>query len=472
MTSNEIPTLRNDFEPFEQQRLFYSSTARFRVAVSGARGGKTIIGAAALLDAIWERALLNLNNPMLRRSPLVHAWVVAPIWSLLGEPFRCILDQLGGPQGPLVEWYSESKRVLRLKGGILIEGKSAEHPDRLVSVGLDVLWIDELARVKRDAWLGQLRQRLTDKQGRFIGTTTPLGRNWAYDIWKMGQPGDQKVDNYESFSWTTKDNPINDPKDIENARATLPDSYFRREYEASFDSFSGLIYDMFRRDTHVLDERQLRQRMGLGADQPLRDGFRRVIGGMDFGFIAPGCLLTLGEITPGQLAVVDEVYATEKIFYEPREDDSWCKLAEERSKRFNIDHIRCDSAEPDKISDLKRSGVTARIAKKDVLWGIRKVSEALNVVRGVPGLVVLDSCTNLIREIEAYAREPERGAIDSFNDDPASGQSDHALDALRYAVVELNRNVDLSDPPPQAPPAPTDVFSRPTAQHDDGTGWD
>jgi hypothetical protein len=57
------------------------------------------------------------------------------------------------------------------------------------------------------------------------------------------------------------------------------------------------------------------------------------------------------------------------------------------------------------------------------------------VERGPPGLVVFDTCVDLIREVENYVRPDARGGKDG-TEKPVK-RDDHLLDALRYMVTGL-----------------------------------
>jgi hypothetical protein len=63
----------------------------------------------------------------------------------------------------------------------------------------------------------------------FIGT--PKGRNWFYDLYNLGQ--EETDEDWKSWHFTTKDNPLIDPSEIESAKKTLSSFAFKQEYMAS-----------------------------------------------------------------------------------------------------------------------------------------------------------------------------------------------------------------------------------------------
>ena len=147
----------------------HASGARFCAMAAGTRGGKSISAGAEFSRRIFiDEANGNGRKAAgagKDRRARLHYWVVSPTVALLKEPKRYLMEMLSSdlferPKAPI-----NSEGQLWLKGDILIEFKSADNPLGLVSVGLDGLWIDEAARVKQEAWVGNLRGRLTDHHG-------------------------------------------------------------------------------------------------------------------------------------------------------------------------------------------------------------------------------------------------------------------------------------------------------------------
>jgi phage terminase large subunit len=86
------------------------------------------------------------------------------------------------------------------------------------------------------------------------------------------------------------------------------------------------------------------------------------------------------------------------------------------------DDIICDSARPDIIEDLRRSGYKVNMAIKNVLEGIDSVKSI--------GLYVDKYSLNLIKEISSYKWKTNG---DIVLNEPVKLWDD-AADALRYAV--------------------------------------
>ena len=95
------------------------------------------------------------------------------------------------------------------------------------------------------------------------------------------------------------------------------------------------------------------------------------------------------------------------------------------------DHDAQDNAE------IKEYGIFTKEAKKDVSVGIQKVAERLVVQKdGRPRLFIFNNCSNLISEIGKYRwQESKEGR--PVKEEPLK-IDDHACDALRYMIMELD----------------------------------
>jgi len=127
--------------------------------------------------------------------------------------------------------------------GAKIYVRGADRPDTLRGVSLTYAVLDEVADIKPEAWEQVIRASLSDKKGRAIFIGTPKGRNWYYDLFKMGQ---EEIDpDWKSWHFTTQYNPLIDPTESESAKKTLSSFAFKQEYLASFDNAGS---DVFKQD--------------------------------------------------------------------------------------------------------------------------------------------------------------------------------------------------------------------------------
>jgi hypothetical protein len=128
---------------------------------------------------------------------------------------------------------------ITLVNDIRIYIRGADRPDTLRGVSLTFVVLDEYADMKPQVWEQIIRAALSDKKGRALFIGTPKGRNHFYDIFKLGESDDEE---YKSWSFTTADNELIDPKEIEAAHRTLSTFAFKQEYLASFDTIGADVF--------------------------------------------------------------------------------------------------------------------------------------------------------------------------------------------------------------------------------------
>lgn len=428
---------------------YFRDRRRYVLACAGRRGAKTYSAAKKFWSRIWEDdwprargvpyepgAAKRGTSLWWDRRPRLHYWVMAETHALLDEPKRYLLQFLP-PE--LLEHADNSKGRWWLRGDILVEFKSGHTPENVVGSGLDGLWIEEGARLRDDAWNGFIMPLLADKNGWLEVTTTPLGQDWTYrDLYLQALKG---VDGYGFHTWRSLDN-IRAPHVIEaaaRAKETLPDEYYRREWEASYFAFIGQIYKEFG-EQHIIDE------------LPANVRLVRRVGGQDWGFGAPGAALVAG-ITPGErptFYLLDETYSDEELA-----EDFWAPRAKEFNAKYKFNEWVADPAEPDQLERFRRAGI--RVYRhsnytrglydeheRDVRSGIRttRILFKQNRIK-----ILRRRCPNLIEELKSYRWARRQGGTSSgaegptagLRERPESGQKDHAATVLRYIVSWTTR---------------------------------
>ena len=207
-----------------QQTVFGDAT-RFKVIVAGRRCGKSRLSAVSLLV---EGLKCPAGSAVLYVAP-TQGQARQIIWDLLLDLGREVI------QGTHV-----NNMDITLINGAKIYVRGADRPDTLRGVSLTFAVLDEVADIKPDTWEKVLRAALSDKRGKALFIGTPKGRNWFFDLYNLGQNGEDEE--WKSWHFTTKDNPLIDPKEIEAAKKTLSTFSFKQEYEASFDNAGAGIF--------------------------------------------------------------------------------------------------------------------------------------------------------------------------------------------------------------------------------------
>lgn len=205
--------------------------------VAGRRFGKT------------KAAVNELIRAAIRKAGSLNWWV-APTFSITRKGWRELFAFL---PDELIANVSRTEVMVELINGSSIWFKSADNPDSLLSEGLDFVVVDEAARVSEEAWGRALRPALSDRLGGAAFTTTPAGKNWLYRLWLRGQ--DSLDTEVASWRFATSANPYIPAGEIEAARKSMVERYFRQEYLAAFEDDVGAVFPQARRQaTGALEE--------------------------------------------------------------------------------------------------------------------------------------------------------------------------------------------------------------------------
>ncbi len=214
-----------NFQLLKWQQEVFKDPHRFKVVAAGRRCGKSRLSAVTLL-------IEALNCP--EGSSVMY---VAPT---LGQARSIIWDLLHDLGRPVIKSSHVNNLEITLINGRKILVRGADNPDSLRGVSLVYLVMDEVAFIKDEVWQKILRASLSDKKGRALFISTPSGRNWFYDIFKLGQEGTDEE--WKSWHFTTADNETIDPKEIEAAKRSLSSFAFKQEYLSSFDTAGADVF--------------------------------------------------------------------------------------------------------------------------------------------------------------------------------------------------------------------------------------
>jgi len=213
-----------DVQLHPAQLEIFNSTARFKVVSAGRRFGKSRLAAWILII----KALQSDSKDVFYIGPTFQQ-AKDIMWNMLKE-------LLHGTN--LIETTHENTATMKLVNGRRISLKGSDRPDTLRGVGLAYVVLDEYASMKVEVWEQIIRPTLSDVKGGALFIGTPAGKNHFYDLYLEAE----KDEDWEAFQYTSIDNPLIDPKEVEVARRTMSTQAFRQEFEASFVSFTGGIF--------------------------------------------------------------------------------------------------------------------------------------------------------------------------------------------------------------------------------------
>lgn len=228
------------YVPHPAQKPFHDSPARFKLLSCGARFGKDRASIMEYIDKFSKMLSEDRGPDMI---PAVHGWIVAPSFPLARQSWRELKAFF--PRQWIVNIWEADKMIETVNDGI-IEIRSADDPNALVSVGIDIVLITEAARISKldEVWANIETRLLSPGRGPGgqggIGliNSTPRGRTYYYNMFKWGQKDDPDYDpDWESWRYTSFDNPYLSSKDVkylERMRNRYPDRIYRQEVLAEF----------------------------------------------------------------------------------------------------------------------------------------------------------------------------------------------------------------------------------------------
>ena len=206
------------------QQTVWNDDTRFKVVAAGRRTGKSRLAA-------W---MLNVEALQADRG---HVWYVAPTQGQARDIMWQTLLELGHS---VIESSHVNNMQIKLVNGAMISLKGADRPETMRGVSLKFVVLDEYADMKPSVFEQILRPALADLKGKALFIGTPMGRNHFWELYSYGEEGKDKE--YKSWHFTSFDNPLLDPAEIEAAKKSMSSFAFRTEFMASFEAASGGIF--------------------------------------------------------------------------------------------------------------------------------------------------------------------------------------------------------------------------------------
>lgn len=347
----------------------YRQGYRIIVNQGGTRSGKTFSLTQLLIALAYDEkisiSVCSVAFPHLRKGAMRDWRKIMEDYNLYNSASHMKTENLYTyPSGSYVEFFSVDN-ALKVRGP-----------------GRDVLFINEANIIQYDTFRQLL---LRTKKAIFIDYNPADEFHWLYDK-VLTRP-----DCYFIKS-TYKDNPFLPPeqvKEIESYRDLDP-NFWRIYGEGERGHSEGVIY------THW--NTYFEQVTG------------HVVYGIDFGFNNPSAIVKTTE-KDGNIYVEEVLYQTHLT------NQDLIQVIKEKLPRNAI--IHADSAEPDRIEEIRRAGYSnIRPADKNVKTGIDFLKSRK--------LFVHANSANILKEIKSYKYK------DSAKDEPLK-LNDHAMDAMRYA---------------------------------------
>lgn len=317
-----------------------------------------------------------------------------------------------------VERDNSKDRIIELANHSTIRMGSISQVDSCVGRSYDLIIFDEAALTDEgeSAFNTALRPTLDKSNSKCIFISTPRGKNnWFSRFFDRGLL--EQYPHWVSLHCDWRENPRVSEADIDEARKSISKAEFQQEYEASFNSFLGQIFN-FNAEKCVEDL----------ADFELTHV--EVIMGLDVGFrdYTAGCVIAY-SFEDEKYYILDEYYANE------RTTSQHAAAIKELETKYDIQFIFIDSAAAQTRYDWAYNyDLTTIGANKSVLDGIAHVQNIIENDR----LIVDVSCKNVLACLDQYRWDISTGLL---RERPKHDQYSHMADALRYALYSYSTSI-------------------------------
>jgi len=364
---------------------FVADSKRFTAFIGGRNSGKTYSGSVKALLLATQGGLGMIAAPSF--PMLEHGAKVQFIDRLneTGVKYTKTRDSV------VIEPWNAEVLFVTLESESRVRGPNAKWA-----------WADEVEYVADRAIWKALKGavRAGDNPQLFV-TSTPKGRRLVWDEWVVG-----KTLHHALYKATTFDNPFIDAQDYV-AGLGYEGVFYEQEITADFVTFEGLVYPGFDRGKHVqiVDCTEWATVMGLdvGTRNPTSISTYRYAG--------------------------ERLHKERELYRRGMSSDEIIEAVEIEYKRSFASHVVIDPSAAGLSKSLIARGVRVKPGINDVLIGISRVAAIL------PTFTVDPSCVNTITEFESYAY-PDGNKNKTEKDAPVK-VSDHAMDELRYTVLDL-----------------------------------
>jgi hypothetical protein len=259
------------YTPHLVQRRFHAAkqgppealqVGRFRTSCFGRRTGKSNMGGHELAFEAMRMPGRIRNEDLSRTGRRAEFWIVGPEYSDAEKEFRVLYDTLKRMNAVFDTpgtYYSPAGGQLSISmfdGAFQVHTKSSKLPTTLVGEALEGVIFAEAAKVKPIVWPKYIRPMLADYKGWAAFTSTPEGKNWFYDMWKLGQdPAKPDYWSLRAPSWSNKILfPLGqDDPEIASLGSGMSTEKFKQEIGADFTEYVGRVYKDFDEEINVVD---------------------------------------------------------------------------------------------------------------------------------------------------------------------------------------------------------------------------
>lgn len=294
----------------------------------------------------------------------------------------------------------------------------ADNPNALRGLYHDGAILDEFGDMDPAVWTEVVRPALSDRRGWAAFAGTPRGKNTFYDLRNRGLKGDPE---WRTWIFKASETGILSAADLKDARDSMDESAYAREYECDFDaSIEGAYYakEMARADA---DKRICRIPIEPTA---------KVDTWWDLGIDDATAIWFVQDVGQ-ERRIIDYLEVSGEGL------PQIVKRLDAKDYRYGR-HILPHDAEARELgTGVSRTETLARLGLRNVdVTPQQDVADGINAVRLMLSKCWFDAerCERGIEALKQYRREWD-GKRQVWRERPLHDWSSHAADAFRYGAM-------------------------------------
>lgn len=400
----------------KQVEFVLNATRKFNLAWGSMRSGKTV----GLTYCFMHAAHMCPDNDIWMIGHTASTIFDNVINLIINKPAQGLPDPFAIFR-PFCTWH-ESKRELSFGDKIIhtLGAKDKSAAGIIQGKTMSLCYCDEMTLY--DPYIiDVIQMRLSRPHSKLFASMNPTYpahklKQWI-DFAERGDPS------YYALHFTIDDNPYLTDDYKNDMKKSLTGVFFKRNYLGLWCLAEGAIFDFFDRSLHVKSLHHHRNCANYW------------IAGVDFGTANAFACVLVGVSTGNKSAGIGYKMWAEKEYYWDYTKTGRQKTASEFAREvkdflepYGVRAVYLDPSALNFKLELERLRIHVVLTKNEVDSGIQKMTSEMKD----GNLYVLESCPNLIREIESYVWDPK--SSEKGYDEPLK-RDDHAVDALRYAIA-------------------------------------
>lgn len=418
-----MANIKIPYKPRALQAEMHSSLKRWNVLVMHRRFGKTVF---AVNHLIKHALTCELPRPRVAFIAPTFTQAKRIAWDYV-KYYASVIPGVSFNETELRVDFPNGGRVMLL---------SAENPDALRGIYLDMAIFDEFGMQNPRVWGEVVRPALSDREGAAIFLGTPAGHNHFFDL--LEQARSETDNGSDQWYWKivkASESELVKEAELDAARVQMTPEQYEQEYECSFTA--AIIGAYYGKLLAEADEDNRITRVPYDPAYPVHTAW-------DLG-VNDSTAIWFAQIFRGGAVNVIDYYENGGVGL-----DHYADVINKKDYTYG-DHLAPHDIEVRELGSGKsRLETAASLGLRFKVIPKMKVADGINAARMLLPKCYFDRdrCVTGVEMLRQYRQEwDERRKM--FRDHPRHDFTSHAADAFRYLAVGLENRQRFVKPPQQ-----------------------